>query len=129
MYPDAMAFNPGRWVEPSYPTYKEPLTAFPNFQGFATFGYGRRVCPGANLAERSLGIMLARMAWGFDVRKPVNPVTGTPIEVKIEYEKAMNPPPSPFPCDFIPRSEERSTLLRQIVQESRKNDPLAGKTK
>ena len=47
-YPDQKIFNPARWVDPSYPTYKEPLTEFPNLRGDTSFGYGNRACPGVD---------------------------------------------------------------------------------
>jgi cytochrome P450 len=30
LYPDPESFIPERWLEPSYPTYKQPLTVYPN---------------------------------------------------------------------------------------------------
>ncbi|KAH8588448.1 cytochrome P450 [Bisporella sp. PMI_857] len=32
-----------------------------------TFGAGRRVCPGCNVAERSLAISIMRLLWSFDI--------------------------------------------------------------
>jgi cytochrome P450 len=32
------------------------------------FGYGRRVCPGRFIAKHSLGITVARLLWGFDIK-------------------------------------------------------------
>jgi cytochrome P450 len=29
MYPEPEEFKPERWLDPQYPTYKEPLTAYP----------------------------------------------------------------------------------------------------
>jgi cytochrome P450 len=29
MYPDPEEFKPERWLDPQYPTYKGPLTAYP----------------------------------------------------------------------------------------------------
>jgi cytochrome P450 len=53
LYPDLETFIPERWLEPSYPTYKEPLTTYPNLQNYSGFGFGRRICPGQNISERS----------------------------------------------------------------------------
>ena len=113
LYPDAETFNPGRWVEPGYPTYREPLTTYPTFQGMATFGHGRRACPGTNLAERSLCLLLARIAWAFNVKKPIDSSTGKPMDVVIEWENQLNPAPKPFPCEFEPRSEDKTAFIRK----------------
>ena len=41
LYPDADKFNPDRFLDPKYPTYREPLTQYPNVQNFSSFGFGR----------------------------------------------------------------------------------------
>ncbi|EME42195.1 hypothetical protein DOTSEDRAFT_81157 [Dothistroma septosporum NZE10] len=69
LYPDAESFNPDRWLDPSYPTYREPLTTYPNLHNYSCFGFGRRICPGQNIAERSMYLQVARVAWMCDVRK------------------------------------------------------------
>lgn len=67
LYPDPESFIPERWLEPSYPTYKEPLTVYPNLQNYSNFGFGRRICVGQNVAERSLYIEAAMIAWACDI--------------------------------------------------------------
>lgn len=67
LYPDPENFRPERWLESGWPTYKEPLTKFPNLQNFSAFGFGRRICPGLNIAERSLYVLIARIAWSADI--------------------------------------------------------------
>lgn len=68
-YPDADSFRPERWLDKNWPTYREPLTEFPNLQNFSAFGFGRRICPGMNIAERSLYIQIARIAWGCNLSR------------------------------------------------------------
>ena len=67
LYPDPNSFRPERWLEPGWPTFKEPLTRCPNLQNYSAFGFGRRICPGQNIAERSMYILISRMAWSCDV--------------------------------------------------------------
>jgi hypothetical protein len=69
LYPDPESFKPERWLEPGWPTYKEPLTKFPNLQNFSAFGFGRRICPGLNIAERSLYILISRIAWSANISR------------------------------------------------------------
>jgi pseurotin biosynthesis cytochrome P450 monooxygenase len=117
MYPDQSTFNPARWLEPSYPTYKEPLTIYPNCQDLASFGYGRRACPGYNFAERTLVIMVARIAWALHIKKPIDPATGKEVKLKIEYEPTPNPKPLPFPCDLQVRAENRRMVVERSFTE------------
>ena len=41
LYPDGAEFRPERWLDPSWPTYKEPLTEYPTLRGDIAFGYGK----------------------------------------------------------------------------------------
>jgi cytochrome P450 len=110
-YPDQHLFNPARWLEPSYPTYKAPLTVYPNCQNFAPFGYGRRACPAYDFAERSLLIMVANMAWACDIKRPLDPVTKMEVLPEMSYEAVPNPRPRPFGCRIVARSRERVKIL------------------
>jgi cytochrome P450 len=64
LYPAPESFRPERWLSPDFPTtYRESLTKFPNLQNYSCFGFGTRICPGQNIAERSMNILTARIAW------------------------------------------------------------------
>lgn len=67
MFPDPEAFNPLRWVEPGYPTYKEPLTEFPTIINSTQFGYGRRLCQGQTVADEDMLIGIGSIAWLFNL--------------------------------------------------------------
>ncbi|KAG4441425.1 hypothetical protein IFR05_003112 [Cadophora sp. M221] len=69
LYHDPEDFIPERWLESKWPTFREPLGTYPNLQNYSAFGFGRRICPGQNIAERSLNILVARIAWGCDIEE------------------------------------------------------------
>ncbi len=95
LYPEPETFNPNRWLLPEYPTYREPLTQYPNMNNYSVFGFGRRLCPGAHIAERSINMIAARVSWACNIQKSIDPATGekiTPPEYDCEHF------PSPIDC-------------------------------
>ncbi|KAK1966750.1 putative cytochrome P450 oxidoreductase [Colletotrichum sublineola] len=110
-YPDGELFNPARWLDPSYPTYREPLTVYPNCRKFAAFGYGRRACPGVEFSERTLVIMVAKLAWAVDIRWPLDR-DGNALRQEIEYEPVPAPRPMKFRCGITARNLGRVEVIK-----------------
>jgi cytochrome P450 len=98
LYPDAEHFLPERWLEPQYPTFKEPLETYPNLQNFSAFGFGRRICPGQNITERSLNVLVARITWACDIKAAEGWRSG-----EYEYTTGFNVQPKTFPFVLTPR--------------------------
>lgn len=120
LYPDPENFKPDRWLSPSYPTYREPLDKFPNLQNFSAFGFGRRICPGMNIAEKSLHLLVARMAWATNISKKPG------VEVPwYDYTAGFNVQPKRFAFDLVARSDERKAFVDRAWTEGKGRDPLA----
>jgi cytochrome P450 len=75
VYPRGKEFLPERWLDDpqgEFPRTRLPegksLQEYPNLKNFSVFGYGRRICPGFNIVERSLVIQAALLVWGCEVR-------------------------------------------------------------
>ncbi|KAK4447170.1 hypothetical protein QBC34DRAFT_132784 [Podospora aff. communis PSN243] len=112
-FPDPDRFYPDRYTE------GDPLhRPFPGEKGYMTFGWGRRVCSGQALAEQGTWITVARLLWGFDIRKYRDPRTGKEEEVDIfAFTNGLNMRPQPFRCQITARTEEiRETILREGQQ-------------
>lgn len=69
MYPHAEEFRPERWLEPEWPTYREPLTRYPDISGDAAFGSGVRSCPGVELTRSELYTLIGGLIWAFDIKR------------------------------------------------------------
>lgn len=115
LYPDPENYRPERWLEPTWPSYQEPLTKYPNFRdgkAMHTFGWGRRTCLGQTIADDELFVAGANVCWGFDLGRKRCPRTG---EVVAFDDQATNSnvilEPKPFPIEIRPRSEERAAQI------------------
>ncbi|KAK0122021.1 hypothetical protein ONS95_010286 [Cadophora gregata] len=125
LYPDPETFNPTRWLSKEFPTYSEPLSKFPNLQNFTAFGSGRRICPGMNIAERSLYILTARIAWACKISKKRDSA-GQEIPVPLyDYTAGFNTEPNPWSFELVARNKEREEAIIKAWEEAMDTDPLS----
>ncbi|KAJ7653799.1 cytochrome P450 [Mycena rosella] len=95
LYPDAATFKPERFLDTAAKGVNpDPLT-------FA-FGYGRRVCPGRDLANDVLFILAAMTLSVYNLRCE---------EENVQYTDTPITHPAPFKCSIKPRSREAETLI------------------
>ncbi|KIW10225.1 hypothetical protein PV08_11186 [Exophiala spinifera] len=118
LYPSPDEFNPARWLEPEYPTFREPLTKFPNLQNYSCFGFGRRICPGMNIAENSLHLLVARIAWA----ATISPKPGVTVP-EYDYTSGFNVQPKPFTFNLEARNG-RDAIIQRVWDAGKGRDPL-----
>ncbi|KAH9928066.1 cytochrome P450 [Fomitopsis serialis] len=101
-YSNPEQFNPDRFLprEGSEPE-RDPR--------HIVFGFGRRVCPGSQLAETSLFLICATSLAAFEISKPV--IDGKVIEPSMEYTTGTITHPQEFQCAIKPRSSKAEALL------------------
>ncbi|KAK1994072.1 cytochrome P450 [Colletotrichum falcatum] len=124
LYPEPDLFNPDRWLDPGYPTYREPLSAHPNLQQFSAFGHGRRICQGINIAERSLNLKVALLAWGCDISRAKDAAGRDIVPPPYDFVEGFNVQPRAFRFDLRPRSPGRADLIESAYGQALKDDPL-----
>ncbi|KAJ4419487.1 hypothetical protein N0V82_004932 [Gnomoniopsis sp. IMI 355080] len=86
----------------------------PNRNGHSSFGWGRRICPGANLATNSLYIAMAKLLWAYDIQ----PIPGRKYDT-FDYTAGFNIRPKPFECIIRVRSDKHKKVLEREVSEAR----------
>lgn len=121
VYPDAEGFNPDRWIDPTLPTYRAPLTRYPCLAGFSQFGFGRRTCQGIPIVEQDLFLALGGLAWGLSISRKRDPVTGSEMEIHWnDYSPLLIAKPYDFPFDAVARSSDRVETMRDMFAAARK---------
>ncbi|TFY82542.1 hypothetical protein EWM64_g1477 [Hericium alpestre] len=74
------------------------------------FGWGRRICPGMQMAEASMFIWFALSV--FNISKAVE--NGIVITPKVDYTDTTIRHPKPFKCSITPRLEQAIALIRSV---------------
>lgn len=123
-YPDPESFNPQRWLDPKYPTYREPLTQYPNLVNYTCFGSGRRICPGQHVAELSVFLGIAMIAWVCNISKAKDDAGQDITPPFYDFNIGFNVQPNKFPFKLEPRSKQRIDVLERAYENSLEADPL-----
>jgi len=115
-YPNPHHFDPTRFFDEALAERSKtptPLTGKPHpaKSGHSSFGWGRRICPGANLAENSLYIALAKILWAFDIQ----PKQGVKYDT-FAYTEGFNIRPQKFECEIRVRSEAHKRVLMEDLK-------------
>ncbi|MCJ1403329.1 hypothetical protein MMC11_006552 [Xylographa trunciseda] len=124
-YPNPHHFNPLRFLDDgavtTYTTEKADIEKgkpHPAKSGHSSFGWGRRICPGANLAENSLFAALSKLVWAFDIL----PIEGRTYDV-FDYTEGFNIRPKKFECVIRVRDEKHRGVLEK--ENKRAEDEMA----
>ncbi|KAJ7671884.1 cytochrome P450 [Mycena rosella] len=105
IYPAPMEFNPERYLREG----KEAADGVnPDPRRFA-FGYGRRLCPGKELADDSIFICAAMTLATFNLTRPKSSAA------EPQYTSSLICHPLPFPCSITPRSGQAENLVLLAV--------------
>ncbi|KAJ7448913.1 cytochrome P450 [Mycena latifolia] len=105
--PDADEFRPSRWLKDGR---LDP--AMPSID--PAFGFGRRFCPGQEMALKSIWIAVASLLATLNITYSLDK-NGDPILPSGVYTKGVFSHPEPFECTITPRSEEAKALIESGI--------------
>lgn len=78
------------------------------------FGFGRRVCPGKELADHTLFLTIAMSLAVFDISSPLDD-SGKPMDQPGTYLPGLITKPADFPVHIVPRSAKAEALVNSIT--------------
>ncbi|KZT56551.1 cytochrome P450 [Calocera cornea HHB12733] len=107
-------FNPERYLSAS--GQPQNPAGISRDIGSWCFGFGRRICPGANIAEATLFMAIVNTLWGFDIKYSIGP-DGKRIEPDMHYEQGVVSHPKDFKCDIRARSAHHAEIMRAAAAE------------
>ncbi|KIP07729.1 hypothetical protein PHLGIDRAFT_89231 [Phlebiopsis gigantea 11061_1 CR5-6] len=102
IYSDPSEFKPERFLEGDGRVPEQDPR-------YSVFGFGRRICPGINLADASIFLMCATTLALFDIRPVVE--DGKEIIPEVAYTTGTISYPKPFRCSIKPRSAKAEALI------------------
>ncbi|OJD32330.1 cytochrome p450 [Diplodia corticola] len=103
--------DPARRPASLTPLLPHPSNSSPTSPGHSSFGWGRRICPGAGLAANGVFVALARLLWAFDVAG----VEGAVYD-PMAYTDGFNIRPRRFACVLRPRSGGRAEVVTREAE-------------
>ncbi|KAH8725498.1 cytochrome P450 [Phaeosphaeriaceae sp. PMI808] len=115
-YHDPHRFSPNRFLDTTPIEFSKAQATsggktHPAKAGHSSFGWGRRICPGAGLAENSLFIALAKIIWAFNIL----PIKGVSYN-SFAYTEGFNIRPQKFSCEISIRSETHRQVLEDDLR-------------
>ncbi|TFY56485.1 hypothetical protein EVJ58_g7613 [Rhodofomes roseus] len=107
VYPEPEVFWPERYLEMDASTFDaiDPRKI--------VFGFGRRLCPGRQLADSSIWLAIACLLATLDFNK-ARDSTGNEITPMAEFVPGAVSHPKPFVCSIRPRTQKAAELIYDI---------------
>ncbi|KAK7679955.1 hypothetical protein QCA50_016901 [Cerrena zonata] len=102
IYPNPTDFNPERYMDHAEEDPKNIV-----------FGFGRRQCPGNELADRSIFILVTSIAATMNITK-VKDTSGAEITPSLDFTSGFVSRPEAFSCEITARSDKAVRLIRQM---------------
>lgn len=95
---------------------RSPSKIHPAKDRHSSFGWGRRICPGAGLAQNSLFIAIARLLWTFEFLPATEPDGSERQYDTFAYTQGFNIRPQSFPCEIRIRGEKHREVLNKDLR-------------
>ncbi|ORY88519.1 putative O-methylsterigmatocystin oxidoreductase [Leucosporidium creatinivorum] len=108
VYPEPETFNPERFIDEEGKVIGTKYSE----RGHHAYGFGRRICPGMHIADRSLFIVFTRLLWSLNLSHAKD-ASGADIPVDVNaYSEGFSSHPLHFECKI----ERRGDWVEQAIE-------------
>lgn len=112
-------FNPDRYLGDNTTSSESANCIDVSRRDHFAFGAGRRICPGLNVADRSLLLGISRIFWAFDVTPRIGKDGKPVMPVQDDFLPGFVAIPKPFGVDVKPRSEGKRRIVEREWDEAK----------
>ncbi|KIL55978.1 hypothetical protein M378DRAFT_173116 [Amanita muscaria Koide BX008] len=106
-YPDPDVFKPERFFIGDG-TLNDDIVDY-------SFGFGRRICPGRHMADKTVWLMMSSVLATFDITK-ARDGSGNEIDIDANaYSDGTTSHPLPFKSSITPRSSQAESLIQNVT--------------
>ncbi|EIM88908.1 cytochrome P450 [Stereum hirsutum FP-91666 SS1] len=110
LFPDFDEFRPERFLDETGTV--DVVPADTHNQGHVTFGFGRRICIGLNIANQALFIDVASTLWAASIEPALDDFGNEIVPSRNEsVDEGLVVRPVPFKCKIVPRAEDVDAML------------------
>ncbi|TFK64025.1 cytochrome P450 [Pluteus cervinus] len=110
VFPDFDEFRPERFLDEAGTV--DVVLPDTHMQGHVTFGFGRRICIGMNIANQTLFIDIVSLLWAASIEPALDSEGQIIVPSRTEcIDEGLVVRPVPFQCKIVPRSTEVDTML------------------
>ncbi|KAF9463392.1 cytochrome P450 [Collybia nuda] len=109
LFPDPDEFRPSRFLDASGNINHMFADNVP--LGHVTYGFGKRICSGLNLANQSIFIDIACMLWALDIDKATDDRGNLIVPSSVDFIEGIVVRPAPFTCKIKARSGDVAAML------------------
>ncbi|KAI1261749.1 cytochrome P450 [Xylariaceae sp. FL1019] len=111
-HPEPRAFEPARYLDDDSTARESAVRSDAAKRDHFSFGSGRRLCPGIDIAENGLYLSIVRILWAFNLTNEKDSEGHDIVPDPDKLTNGLASCPRSFPVRITPRSDKHAKVIR-----------------